>query len=108
MISTTIETNHNYGVSDAPYILDRYRNFRDINWSKKHVSIEPVIDFQFEVMAEWMSEIQPKIVSMGYDNYNCELPEPDPSEFYELKDRLEEFTDVEVKTRPEELNRFEV
>jgi len=108
MISTTIESDLTYdNESKAPSCHQRYMHFRELDWPKKHVSIEPVMDFQLKEFYTWIYDIAPKIVSIGYDNYNCGLTEPDPEKFYRLVDYLEVFTKVEIKTRPEDLDRFE-
>ncbi|RLG90509.1 MAG: hypothetical protein DRO36_05985 [Candidatus Hecatellales archaeon] len=73
--STTIETNRNYKVSKAPSPLERYKAFKYLD-GVKHVSIEPIMDFDHDVLLKWISEIEPWKVSIGYDNYNAKLPEP--------------------------------
>jgi len=108
IISTTIESDLTYdNESKAPSCHQRYMIFRDLDWPKKHVSIEPVMDFQLKELCRWIEEINPEIVSAGYDNYNCGLTEPEPEKFYSLVDYLEDFTNVEVKTDPKELDRFD-
>lgn len=102
MISTTIETNRNdlpkMGKAPAPKV--RWQNFRDLDWDKKHISIEPIMRFDIEILVGWMRKLNPEIVSVGYDNYNCGLEEPPIKKTLELIDRLEEFTEVERKTIP--------
>jgi len=73
--STTIETNRDYKVSLAPPTVERYEAFRKVD-GIKHVSIEPVMDFDLEVLTDWIGNINPRMVSVGYDNYDANLPEP--------------------------------
>jgi len=83
ILSTTIETNRSYPISSAPSPEIRYRAMLHPNIKPfaKHVSIEP----------------NPKMVSIGYDNYNANLPEPSVEEVRDLVDKLRRITIVEVK-----------
>ncbi len=98
ILSTTIETNRDYQVSMAPSVRDRFEAFRKLAWPHKHVSIEPIMDFDPEVLAEWMRRINPDMVSVGYDNWDCNLPEPPLKKTMDLISQLERFTKVERKT----------
>lgn len=40
------------------------------------VSIEPILDFDLNVMIEWIKQLQPKFVSIGADSKRHNLPEP--------------------------------
>ncbi len=111
MISTTVETNRGDDyerreISKAPNPKYRYLNFRAVDWNKKHLSIEPIMDFDHFTMVQMVKDLDPEIVSIGYDNYNCGLPEPAPNKFWRLVDDLKEITEVEVKTEPSELERY--
>ena len=48
IIATTLETNRSYNVSKAPLPTKRYHDFLSIKYSRKMVSIEPVIDFDLD------------------------------------------------------------
>lgn len=104
IVSVTIETNRypEDGVSKAPPPEDRFKEFRRIDHPRKHVSIEPIIDFDMEVLLEWMRDIQPEMVSIGYDNYGilrrCGIPEPSREKYFRFKAELSKFTRVEDKT----------
>jgi DNA repair photolyase len=107
ILSTTIETNrtdYTELISKAPSTLDRYLAFVGIpsEQFKKHVSIEPIMDFDLTVMTYMMRQIHPWKVSMGYDNYGvlkrCRVPEPNKTQYEALKEKLKTFTDVEDKT----------
>jgi DNA repair photolyase len=108
VLSITIETNrtdYTELISKAPSTLDRYIAFAEIpsEQFKKHVSVEPIMDFDLTVMTYMMRQIHPWKVSMGYDNYGilkrCGIPEPDGFKYNALKTKLATFTDVEDKTR---------
>lgn len=98
IISTTIETNRDYQVSKAPWVGDRYSAMRNYLWPHKHVSIEPIMDFDYGVLVQWMRKIGPEMISVGYDNYQNHLPEPPLDKTMALIDQLERFTKVERKT----------
>ncbi len=98
ILSTTIETNREYRVSNAPLVWNRFDPFRMLMWPRKHVSIEPIMKFDLDILVKWMREINPVLVSVGYDNYNCGLPEPTLNETLALIAELEKFTKVERKT----------
>jgi len=92
IISTTIETNRDdltRTLSLAPPPKERYRGMKLLNWPKKHVSVEPVIDFDLDVLFRWLTDIEPQCVSIGYDNYNNRLPEPPLSKTLKLIEALE-------------------
>ena len=99
ILSTTIETNRDYKVSKAPPPKERYLAMVSSELKKfaKHVSIEPIMKFDLKAMYRWIQEIDPKMVSIGYDNYNAKLPEPTVEETRKLIDRLRRFTLLEIK-----------
>ena len=70
----------------------------ELDWSKKHVSIEPIMDFDLYELFGWVHSIEPMIVSIGYDNYNANLSEPSIEKTIELIKMLEHFVRVEKKT----------
>lgn len=76
MLGATIESNRDYGVSKAPSPRERYEAMSAIEWGMKFLSIEPIMDFDFEEFSMWIKEIKPGIVELGTDNYGNHLPEP--------------------------------
>ena len=87
ILGTTIETNRDdiYGeTSKAPKPSQRYRDFLTVNHPKKMVTIEPVIEFDLDVLVEWITEINPVMVWLGYDSKKNNLPEPDLSKVRDL------------------------
>ena len=88
-LGTTIETNRDYGLSKAPPPLERFRAMAE--HARKFVSVEPVMDFDLEVMTRWLSEIKPDIVEIGADNYHNHLPEPSWEKVEALLVALREF-----------------
>ena len=59
------------------------------------ISIEPILDFNLDGptprdnFAEYIIELQPWAVAVGYDNYNNHLPEPPLEKTMQLIERLE-------------------
>ena len=43
----------------------------------KMVTIEPVMDFDLDVMISWVENINPCMVWLGYDSGKNNLPEPE-------------------------------
>ena len=100
ILGVTIETNRDdlaAKVSRAPPPSERYKAMKNLPWPHKMVSIEPVLEFDVEVMVEWMRGIKPEIVYIGYDNYNNRLPEPSLAKTLELVERLRGITQVVEK-----------
>jgi len=106
ILSTTLETNcgstiwheapfsklyyWNYEqISRAISPFVRARCFEDLEWERKHVSIEPVLDFNMDEMLKIVTDIKPQTVSVGYDNYNNHLPEPSLAKTLQLISKLE-------------------
>ena len=69
-----------------------------MEWDKKFIAIEPILDFDLDKFVKWIEEIEPFMVFVGYDNYNNRLPEPPLQKTKELIRRLSEFTCVIEKT----------
>jgi len=75
-LGTTIESNINYQLTKAPPPLERYTYFCDLEHANKFISIEPIQDFDLDVLVDWLEYINPKIIEVGADNYHNNLPEP--------------------------------
>lgn len=79
IVGTTIETNRDdlyEGISKAPPPSERYKAFLEVDHPYKMVTCEPVIDFDVDTMVEWIRNINPVMVWIGYDSKNNYLPEP--------------------------------
>jgi len=98
VLGATIETNREYAVSNAPPTVERYKNIAELQFKNKLISIEPIMDFDLDIFTQWLKEIDPTIVYVGYDNYNNRLPEPSLAKTKKLIENLEAFTRVRVKT----------
>ena len=98
VLGATIETNREYKVSSAPTVTERYEVMARIPYHNKMVSIEPIMDFDLDVMIEWLIKwIQPEFVSIGADSKGHNLPEPPAGKVKELIQELQKFTEVKIK-----------
>lgn len=112
-LGTTIETNWDtwihYHMSDAPPTEHRYSAMVRIPHKKymtephKYVTIEPIIEFDMNIMIEWLKEIAPEFVYVGYLNpewkaKKLQIQEPPLQKTLALIEELEKFTEVRLKT----------
>ncbi len=96
ILGITLESNRCSNVSKAPCPCFRYIPLAGMNYPKM-VSIEPIMDFDLDVMVEWMKEIKPQFVSIGADSGNNHLPEPPLDKVMALIRALREITEVKLK-----------
>lgn len=83
-LGTTIESNRDYGMTKAPIPLVRYTSFWAVEHPHKFISIEPIMDFDLEILCSWVRNIKPDIIEIGADNYHNHLPEPSPEKLKQL------------------------
>jgi len=103
ILGATIETNDDDivatdKVSNAPLPSQRLEAMRELDWKRKIVSIEPILDFELTTFATWIEEINPFIVYVGYDNYCHHLREPTLKHTMELIHELSNTSLVIKKT----------
>ena len=79
ILGTTIETNRPYPqtIGLAPSPKERMEAMRDglIGWST-FLTIEPVMDFDVDELAQWVIWLRPQFLNIGADSKNKGLPEP--------------------------------
>jgi len=97
ILGTTIETNRDYGISNAPVPFERMVEMHTLVYGKGMVSIEPIMDFDLNILVDWMEQMMPKYVSIGADSQGHNLPEPSPEKIKKLIQKLESFTEVRIK-----------
>lgn len=99
IFGTTIETNrHEYSVSRAPLPAFRIAFLASYyEPGEFFISIEPILDFDLNVMVDWFRYIEPSFVSIGADSKSHGLPEPDGGKIKELIIELKKFTEVKIK-----------
>lgn len=103
ILGATIETNVDEilqvdKLSNAPLPSERYNAMKTLDWGKKIISIEPIVDFEVQTFTKWIEDIYPFLVYVGYDNYNCHLREPPLNKTIQLIERISEYTLVIKKT----------
>lgn len=96
IVGTTIESNRDYHVSKAVPPEARYKWLRAL-FCKKMVSIEPIMDFDVDVLSNWIIEIKPDFVSIGADSKGHNLPEPNSEKILTFIDELKQFTEAKIK-----------
>ncbi|MEM1602036.1 MAG: DUF5131 family protein [Candidatus Bathyarchaeia archaeon] len=97
VLGVTLETNRDYKLTRAPPPRERYEAMVRLNWRWKAVVIEPILDFDEEFI-DWIYNISPEIVYVGYDNYGNRLPEPKLEKTRILLEALEGITALRPKT----------
>ena len=87
ILVTTLETNRDQpAVSKAPVPSERYRQFKSLDYPRKVVTIEPVMDFDLDVFAGWIRELRVEYVWLGFNSHpkSVKLPEPEPEKVQEF------------------------
>jgi hypothetical protein len=92
ILVATLETNRDDGydkVSKAPPPSVRFWQFLGLDWPRKVVTAEPLMDFDVGPFADWIIRINPEYVWLGMNSRPAEvrLPEPTP-------EKLRGFTDI--------------
>lgn len=93
VLLTTLETNrdHRYDqVSKAPPPSERYRQFLQLDYPRKVVTIEPILDFDLRTFVEWIRRLKPEYVWLGYNSRpeSVTLPEPESAKLAAFMGRL--------------------
>jgi len=108
VLLVTLETNRDtlgQSVSKAPLLSTRWRDFYDLDYPRKAVTIEPVLDFDLDVFAGMMTQLQDQgsleYVWFGHDSKNCGLPEPSADKSQRFVDGL---TERGIEVRGKRLN----
>jgi len=87
IMGTTIESDIYYPeISSAPAPGERYlgiRKFKSIG-VKTFVTIEPIMEFNIDVLSVWIVDAHPDFVNIGADSKGCHLPEPSKEKILEL------------------------
>ncbi len=93
ILLTTLETNRDKpAVSKAPVPSERYRQFKALDYPRKVVTIEPVMDFDLDVFTGWIRDLGVEYVWLGLNSHPEALALPEPS-----PEKLKEFTGLLAK-----------
>ena len=58
---------------------------------KRFVTIEPVLDFDVDVLASWIANIKPDFVNLGADSKGHDLPEPTVEKIMQFVEKLKSY-----------------
>ena len=87
ILGTTLETNRDTSFyTKAPSTAIRFEDFRELDYPRKTITIEPVMDFDKDIFLEWIKEIKPIWVWIGYNSRPKSVKLSEPSE-----DKLRDF-----------------
>jgi DNA repair photolyase len=93
MFGTTIETNREIdNIGNAPSPKQRYEAMLKFNKNQStFITIEPVLDFDVDILAKWIYEIDPRFLNLGADSKNHNLPEPTIDKIHNLVAELHRY-----------------
>jgi hypothetical protein len=96
ILLTTLETNRDEGyreISRAPLPTIRFKDFYELDYPRKVLTIEPVLDFDLDAFVEMVLKLHMQgtleYVWFGYDSKRCGLPEPSIKKAQEFVDLLQ-------------------
>lgn len=98
---TTIESNRWYKdiMKNSPSPFDRSPSVYDISCAiDTYVTIEPIMDFDLELMLDIILACNPTQVNIGADSGKNGLPEPSKEKLLQLIEGLQEFTTIAKKS----------
>lgn len=96
-LGTTIETNRTGFNYKAPPVTERQYWVGELSSFPIMVTIEPIMDFDLDIMINWMKDLNPDFVNIGADSKGHNLNEPSWEKVQKLINELEEFTKVNLK-----------
>jgi DNA repair photolyase len=91
ILGATIETNRPYyDISKAPYPSERMAAMAKLP-GRKFITIEPVLDFDVDILAAWIDKIRPEFLNLGADSKGHNLPEPSIEKIIAFTEKLKEY-----------------
>jgi len=103
----TLETNRDADYekySRAPSPTTRFMTFRAIDWLRKIVTIEPIMDFDHDIFLKELVELKPEAVYIGYNSHPKEVKLPEPS-WPKVRTLIEALEAAGIEVRPKDLRR---
>lgn len=95
VFATTIESNRTHKeMNNSPSLFERYDIFKELDFGKRMITIEPIMDFELSVFVDWIKDIAPFQVAIGADSKGHNLSEPSGEKVKLLIEELEKFTKV--------------
>ena len=107
----TLESNkYSSEMSNSPIPYKRFEAmciFQTYDFVKDTmVTIEPIMEFDLDVMIKWINNIKPKWVNIGADSKGHKLPEPSEEKITALIEELGKITEVKLKDNLKRLGDF--
>lgn len=100
----TIESNRYYPeISKAPSPPVRMKAMVELK-GRKFVTVEPILDFDPDILGRWIRDISPEFVNIGADSKGHNLPEPGPGKVRRLIELIGE-AGIEIREK-HNLNRL--
>ena len=100
ILDCTIESNVHHRVSKAPTVIYRQEIMASgpVQRQKnpKWITVEPIMGFT-EGFADFLEEIHPEVVYVGYDSKNHHLREPSLEETMRFIEQVEKYAEVRPK-----------
>jgi hypothetical protein len=103
LLGCTIETNHVYEndmgqtISAAPGPASRMSAMAKLQ-RRKFVTIEPILDFDVDILSSWIDRIRPEFVNIGADSKGHNLPEPTSDKVHALIAKLHQYG-IEIREK---------
>lgn len=99
LLGVTIETNREFfSISNAPKPYKRYKDFYMGEYDRRFVTVEPIMQFDLDILSNWIIDIKPEFVNIGADSKNSGLTEPTWKEVQGLINVLKE-NNIEVRQK---------
>lgn len=92
IFGTTIETNrYLFNVmGNSPSPIERMEAMTKLP-GRKFVTIEPVLEFDVDILASWIDRIRPEFINLGADSKGNDLPEPTAEKIRQFTEKLIEY-----------------
>jgi hypothetical protein len=110
ILVTTLETNRDQGYrkcSKAPVPSKRYEQFKRLDYPRKVVTIEPVMDFDEDVFPRWIVDLAPEYVWLGLNSKPEAIVLPEPS-VKKLRGLVRALKHAEIEIRGKELRNLDL
>jgi len=106
VICTTIESNRDLLEikRNSPDVFKRAMAMNELSQIiDTYVTIEPIMDFDMDIMVKLIKECEPLQVNIGADSGRNNLPEPSKEKVLQLVSELEKFTIIHNKSNLQRL-----
>lgn len=83
ILLTTLETNRDKeyrDISKAPLPSERFKQFKELDYPRKVVTVEPVMDFDLNEFSSWLGSLDLEYLWFGFDSHPQKVEYPEPTE----------------------------